>query len=241
MWSMLFDSSECMRYCITLFNDGHGIRCEDEEENQICSRCESNRSHPQLIEKLDYSAITSTKRKTPTVFETAHQAAKMRRVDITAEEQRYVEGFQKALVSFRDVCPICLLYMGIHEVPHSIQLCPIMEEEMLRSYMSVKKQIHYDDKMHDPICFYCNIPICHNLLHPPYGTKQSCIYPSVVLCVAWAVFNGKGSHTQLETRFNQRFPSMNTYVAWLNSQPIPGHKSNLTAVFLWFTAKVFDL
>jgi hypothetical protein len=121
MWSMLFDSSECMRYCITLFNDGYGIRCEDKEENQICSRCESNRCRPQLIEKLDYSAIT--------VFKTAHQAAKMRRVDITAEEQRYVEGFQKALVSFRDVCPICLLYMGIHKVSHSIQLCPIMEEE----------------------------------------------------------------------------------------------------------------
>jgi hypothetical protein len=242
VWGMLFNSTECLRYCITLFNDGHGIRCGDDEENQICSRCESSRSRPRLIDIVtEGSSGGSIKRRAPSAFETAHQAAKMRKVEITAEEQLYVERFFKALACYRNTCAMCLLFGGMETTFHRMRFCPVLGEASTDALRLLKNQLHYDSKIHAPICYHCHIPICHNMLHPPYGGQQDCTHPDVVMYVAWAVFHGKGSQPKLESRFGRTFPTIEAYIAWLNGPPIAGHKSNLTAVFLWYTFLTFGL
>ncbi|KAF9521302.1 P-loop containing nucleoside triphosphate hydrolase protein, partial [Crepidotus variabilis] len=38
-WEMIFGVQLCLRYSITLFNDGKGIACGDDDCNEECSRC----------------------------------------------------------------------------------------------------------------------------------------------------------------------------------------------------------
>jgi hypothetical protein len=240
VWAMLFDSLECLRYCITLFNDGHGVRCGDDELNQICSRCESSRSRPQFIAG-DMLTGGSFKRKAPSVFESAYQAAKMRKVDITAEEQSYVESFLKALTCYRATCTMCLLGGGMDSGFHPIQSCPTLDDSSRDTLNLFRRRLHYDSKMHAPICYHCHIPICHNLLHPPYGGQQNCAHPDVVMHVGWAVFHGKASLPKMQAHFGQMFSTFDAFIGWLNGPPVAGHKSNLTAVFLWYTFLTFGL
>jgi len=245
VWNMLFDSEECLRYCMTLYNDGRGIRCSDDEENQICSRCElskgkgKNRAHFAMDSRKMSAAAAGIKRKTQSAFESAYQAAKMRRVEITAEEQEYVANFQRALTCYRATCVLCIVKDGTHD-DHDFRSCPTLMSMFgnddgtkgLFLYKSFKNKLHYDHTIHNPICYYCHVPICHNLLHEPVGTAVTCTYPDVVDCIGWTLYQGAGTRPLLQKEFSMNFNSIDSYTAWLNGSPIAGHKSNLSAVFL---------
>jgi len=106
-------------------------------------------------------------------------------------------------------------------------------------YRKFRGKLHYDQAIHDPICYHCHIPICHNLLHDPIGS--TCHHLDTVDCIAWAVYQGARTRPMLEKNFAMTFDSVDSYIAWLNGSPIRGHKSNLSAVFLWYTFFLFDI
>lgn len=246
VWNMLFSSSECLRYCITLFNDGHGVRCTDDEENQICSRCESNRKGcPQAgFDGPPGPGLPAIGKQKPVaaIFESAHQTAKMRKVEMTEEEQTYVSDFKKALVCYCDTCAICLFNGYSHPDPLDALSCPLfsLQESSVARYRYFKSKLHYSSDIHKSvICFKCHIPTCHDLLHMPLYYKQDCPNPHTVTGVCWVVFFGTSSRPLMESHFNHSFPTLDAYIAWLNGPVIPGHKSNLTAVFLWYTSLAF--
>ncbi|KXN80825.1 ATP-dependent DNA helicase hus2/rqh1 [Leucoagaricus sp. SymC.cos] len=51
MHNMIFNSEECIRLCITRFNDTFGVLCGDSEENETCSRCLQRALEPLRIEE----------------------------------------------------------------------------------------------------------------------------------------------------------------------------------------------
>ena len=227
---------------MTLFNNGQGIRCADEEENQICTRCELARRRPKITINIHSSpgpSIQAKKRKVlSTNFNSAHNAAKMRRTEITSDKHAYMAMFQKALSSYNNACPFCVLYGTVFD-SHRLDTCSILQSlgtDALEKYKTWKLQLNYSNKHHPPICYHCHIPQCHNLLHPPFGANASRANPEVITSVAWSQHK---SHLQLEYEFQKQFVRMEEYVAWLNGPPISCHKSNLTTVFLWYTSFIF--
>jgi len=193
------------------------------------------------------AATAGVKCKTQSIFESAHQAAKIHWVEIMAEEQEYVANSQRALTCYRATCTLCIVKDGTHDA-HNFWFCPTLmsmfgndDTKGLSLYKSFKNKLHYDHTIHDPICYYCHIPICHNLLHEPVGTAVTCTYPDVVDCIGWTLYQGAGTWPLLQKEFSINFNSIDSYTAWLNCPSIAGYKSNLSAVFLWYTSFLFDI
>ncbi|KIM35204.1 hypothetical protein M413DRAFT_32670 [Hebeloma cylindrosporum] len=71
-------------------------------------------------------------------------------------------------------------------------------------------------------------------LHPQFGKKDCCRYPDLIAPLVFGIFLDPAIRPHMEAHIGQTFENMNTFIDWLNSSPIPGHKSHLTAVFLWY-------
>jgi len=178
-----------------------------------------NRAHFAMDSRMMSAATAGIKCKTQSAFESAHQAAKMCWVEIMAEEQEYVANSQRALTCYRAIYTLCIVKDGIHDA-HDFWFCSMLMSMFsndntkglfLYLYKSFKNMLHYNHTIHDLICYYCHVPICHNLLHKPVRTAVICTYPDVVDCIAndgHCIKVLAGTRSLLQKKFSINFNSL---------------------------------
>jgi len=70
---------------------------------------------------------------------------------------------------------------------------------------------------------------------PQFGRRDACQYPDLIAPLVFGIFTDIELRREMEAFFEKTFESTDSFVTWLNSRPVSGHKSNLSAVFLWYS------
>jgi hypothetical protein len=171
------------------------------------------------------------------------KSSKRQRVVRVQELDSYVVKFKAALSKFNGMCAFCKVW-GHDVARHSILHCPSMVEnedintssQTYREWLSLLK---YEFKKHGKICYFCHIPQCNDALHDTFmPSAGSCEHKNIVPGVAYGIFHHNKWRNRAERQFSQRWLSEVQFSIWLNSTPIKGHKTNMTALFLWFSDQI---
>jgi hypothetical protein len=85
------------------------------------------------------------------------------------------------------------------------------------------------------ICFLCHVPQIDPRLHEinKKGVK-SCRHPDVIGPTAFGIFLREDLKEKAEEHFGVTWSSFKGFAEWLSARPVQGHKSNITAIFLWY-------
>lgn len=130
------------------------------------------------------------------------------------------------------------MIQGIDSNFHDIvqQCLTIRESPGASQFRKFRGGLRYDERKGlSRICFFCHVPQGEgDKLHPQFGGKNACEYPDLVAPLVFGIFHHPDIRGEMELYFGQVFQSTDAFVDWLNSSPVAGHKSNLTAVFLWY-------
>lgn len=229
-WELAISTTECIRFLITNFNDGVGVLCKDSSKASLCSRCQQSPA--------------PRKRKAAATADPFAQSAedvKKRKVMKAYQDSAYIEAFQRALSKFSNTCAFCGVFDKVTEY-HPITRCRTLHNDVenisFGSYQDWKQKIYYGPNHPSAVCFHCHIPQCDDLLHEEFtpGAKN-CTNPDVVGPVAFAVYCLPNLKSGAEEALGTKWKSIDGYLKWLNASPVTGHKTNMTAVFLWYANK----
>jgi hypothetical protein len=156
-------------------------------------------------------------------------------------ESQYIERFKAALAKFTGICSFCRV-AGQEEPWHSIIMCPQMT--MLpdlsctaESYRHWSRGITYQPQYHDKICFRCHVPQCSDRLHATFVSRsdQACEYKDALAGIGYAIFHIEPVKAQAQAAFGCTWDNEGNFLDWLNEKPMSGHKTNLSALFLWYS------
>lgn len=245
MEEWVFGKKECLRFGLTQFSDGKGIRCMDRSNTQLCSHCQKSRNSqrrelatPRDNAEAGPSNLGKRKEREPASgFVKAAETAKRRRLGRLDGERQYTEGFKEALSKFKGICALCKVWNTEREW-HSVLRCPTLETEIAEGgreeYLEWRSAIKYG-KDHKKICWRCHVPQTDDTLHRTFAQGgDACDYPDVIAPVAYGVYWDLRLRSQGEERFSTRWETIEEYVLWLNKKPDVGEKSNITGLFLWY-------
>jgi superfamily II DNA helicase RecQ len=189
--------------------------------------------------------INPNKRKTisPTAaFESQYLASKQRKIELGQGSNAYIKTFERALSLFQGLCAICQLHNRELSDHHPIMQCPTLQAYGITAvddFMAWRKQIQYNSRWHEKICYLCHVPQCHDLLHRTFGGVGSCEYPDVIAGFVYATFLNTTIRKETELYWKVEWNSTSDFIKWLNGKPVAGHKSNLTAIFLRLVEKIY--
>ena len=109
MNEILFGSQKAtwIRYLLTDFNNGRGVRCKDEQGSQRCSHCQPP---------------TSSKRPATEAFMTEYLDSKRQRIEHEQSNAAYVTEMLAALDKYSTTCTYCMC-LGIQAAKHSMLQC----------------------------------------------------------------------------------------------------------------------
>ena len=222
----------CLRYGLTLFCDGRGTYCLDDDSYQNCSVCQ-----PSLLNDCPPPPAPSTSLKRPAEdhINEAYRVNKLRRINKETQRYSYMDKMKSALDFFTYICAYCKVY-GEDIPKHNILTCPLMINHAgYSSYINWRNKIKYG-KHHHKMCYRCHVPQCDDKLHGTFvkGSSQGCLYPDIIAPVAYAIFRENTLLTAACAYFKQTWSNSEDLMNWLNGKPIEGEKSNLTALFLWY-------
>ena len=243
MADWLSSTRQCLRFGLTKFIDGVGQQCTDKPNARRCSRCQGHNT-PDMAKGT--TSLVLGKRPAHQVagsFTEAYASSKRRREDRSAGQDGYINQFKSALSKFNKICAFCCVY-GVIESYHSILQCPTMLwDTRLQTdrdtYRRWKTSLRYNEQLHGNVCYFCHVPQCHDLLHDTFqSSAMSCQHPDIVLGVAYGVFHHQTLHSKAEEHFSQQWSSEDQFVQWLNKAPVTGHKTNVTALFLWYSSTI---
>ncbi len=240
MFSLLFQgtSTSCLRFAITSFCDDVGTSCHDDLTCQQCSGCLKKQSMSSTTEASIKNDISSnaliTKRKLNDAFGLAYANGKACTLKRRSKDQEYVMRMQSALSQFLGLCAYCTALDSSTDAKHGIMKCKRLVQQF-DAYKAFKRSIKYNAK-HEAICWYCHVPQCDDQLHRTFikGSQDVCEFPDIVVPVVYAMLVKLNLMTSAAKAFDQKWENIKDVMSWINSDPIPHHKSNLTAIFLWF-------
>lgn len=247
----------CLRFTMTKFIDGIGQQCSNKPNTMHCSWC---KVHPNDVAlqrpSISFGLTSENSRATNSALgkrPAAHQAAgsfteayassKRRRQEKGAGQDAYVDQFKLALGKFNGICAFCRVFGHINAY-HSILNCETMVSNPTLTtsrdtYRTWKRQLQYKEKLHGQICFFCHVPQCHELLHDIFQSSAgSCQHPDVVGGVAYAVFHNTVLCSKAQEFFSKTWLTADQFAQWLNEAPTIGHKTNMTALFLWYSSTI---
>ena len=238
MYQMLFgqDKDRCICYCLTSFNDEHGVSCQSSP--QACSRCTKPSSHlPTSSSKRPFEfEPPSVQEKSKNPFMTAFQESKRRRIVKEVSTDNYVSRFKVALHKFTYTCPFCKV-QGVAEAKfHPMAQCPTLHQYTTPTgYLDFTKAIHYGDKQKTFICYRCHIPLLNNKLHPPVQfPRVSCTFMDVLPAVALLTYFQEHLKKEASEFFGCNWTTEQEFLNWLNGEAPVGHYSSITMLFLWY-------
>ena len=222
----------CLRYGLTLFCDGRGTNCYDDDSYQNCSVCQ-----PSLLNDCPTTPLISQSIKRPAedLIDEAYHINKQRKIHKEAQRLSYVDKMKCSLDFFQDICALCKVY-GHDVSKHNIFVCPqLTTPKDHLSYVNWRNMIKYG-KHHRKMCYRCHVPQCDDKLHGTFvkGSGQGCHYPDIIAPVAYAICQHHSLLSSACVHFKQKWSNSAELITWLNDKPIDGEKSNLTALFLWY-------
>ncbi|KAF9461605.1 hypothetical protein BDZ94DRAFT_1371120 [Collybia nuda] len=157
----------CVRYGVTVYNDGQGVYCKADGTGYRCNRCKSGSTKQPVISRPE-------KRLAPTTG------------------------------AFDNVA----------------------KETKKRKAVHVTANYEY---------------VCHDALHDTFESgANSCTFPDLVAPIGFAVFCNTTVREAAQEQFGKRWIDLRAHEVWLNGAPVAGHKSNLSAVFLWVLCEFVD-
>jgi len=251
MHDYVFIEEDCLRYAITNHSDGKGVYCHHDQKRQKCSLCAiQNPAAEKFLSRkispptLATSSNSSLKRKRHgpgdgSAFTALMEAAKDRKAKREGENIEYVAMFEMALALFNSSCAYCLM-KNASAGPHTLTACPKFGQ-LWEQYKEWKNSIRYPEKFLNKSCFYCHIPRIGNLLHENVGKPSDCVHPDVVPVVAFGVFLDRGLHSEAAAHFETTWKSLRDYGKWLAMPPTDGSLTHISAVFLWYTKRQFNV
>jgi hypothetical protein len=172
-------------------------------------------------------------------FVDAAKQSKKRKISRSVADTSYIDAFQDALSIYSKACAFCLMF-NRDSLYHSILRCNTLQSDIegysTGTFLDWKGSVRYNSKLHSKICFFCHIPQCDDKLHDTFKhNASSCCYPDVVSPVAFAIFCKPDLKLEAQNRFEMEWPTLGSYAKWLCGPPIKGHKTNMTAIFLWYS------
>lgn len=251
MQEYVFTEADCFHYAITSHSDGVGVYCHDSPTRQKCSLCLAKPLPQRRLYCGDKpiiaptpSAQISLKRKhrgpkDETIFMVLSDAAKNRRAQQEMEKIEYVSRFNKALAIFNSSCAYCLMKNQVGK-SHTLQSCSGMES-IWTTYKSWKSAIKYPKKFPNKSCFFCHIPRIGNLLHENVGKPTDCDFPDIVAVVALGVYLDRELHQEAATYFKTSWKTTEEFSKWLIMLPTDKNLTHISALFLWYTKRQFDV
>lgn len=236
MYKWLFSKKKiCLRYGMTIFCDGVGTYCHNDSSYQKCSICE-----PSLLNSTINTSSTnhSTKRPAEDRLDEAYRISKQRKINKETQSLDYVDRMKRSLDFFKDICAYCKVH-GKDVPKHNILDCPQLAADQYKdrsSYIRWRDDIQYHKERHNRICYFCHVPQCHDRLHPTFvkGSPRVCTYPDIVAPVVYGICHKPAILSCAREYFYQEWNNMTEFMTWVNSIPINGEKSNLTALFSWY-------
>lgn len=257
----LFGLKRCLRYGITLHNDGAGIRCRSLPSNQLCIVCASDVNHdPTEIRiaqmpksrSMDQMVCTTAPRIVQMPAEigrpsgTAAFVASMNhsnslRSGRQQEVAQHAHRVRRALQCLTYSCVFCTVMQGEAIAGHDLHTCPCldMHENPSQSwghYLDWRKQLQYTRK-HKKICFMCHVPQINDALHPTFAKAKSggpCEFADIIAPAAFGIFHNNKLRTGAMEHFGQEWPGITHFTGWLIAPPNPGSYSNIIDLVLWY-------
>lgn len=186
----------------------------------------------------------STKRKqspATTVFDTQMHLAKKRKTERTSNQSQYVKNFEASLALFMGACGFCHLF-GKESTKHSITKCSTLEEHVGMSpgdFFDWQKLLRYDAKLHGVVCYFCHLPQVDDSIHNTILAKAAgCVSDrkDLLAPMAYGIFHIPHLKKAAEKKFFQvgRWSTLLEYAQWLTAAPQGEHRTNLSALFLWY-------
>lgn len=258
---------QCVRYLLTQFTDGTGVECKNVPDAQKCNRCTTTRIPPKHPSRrpphhsafnpsssslstttaaADAVAAPLAKRKfgnatVSSAFHTQFDDSKKRKTERILGNHAYLVAFENALMIYSGTCAYCYVF-GRDTLQHTIVRCPTLQHATdnvnIESYKAWKSLLLYSDKLHCAVCYFCHIPQLDDALHDTFEKEaNACHYPDVVAPVGYGIYVNPKGRSNAEAYFKISWPTLDSFVRWLNSAPVAGHKTNLTALFLWYSKR----
>lgn len=249
----------CLRYGSTLYIDGQGIECWEDEKNQLCCVCNKD-SDQQAVSTAASSPHQSTaaivkasahdrkntikKRAFGEIseagdpFAEATANSKKLRTGRQEERMKQVDRMRTALDTLKDKgCTLCYASGYSQRVAHKLSQCPSWEDVgcTLGRYFDWKKDIRYSN--HKGICWKCHVPTCGDELHVPLVKEKGddrCDWPDVVVPLALAIFLHADLKEAAEKYFGVEWATMEEFTKWLVKPPGPGRHSKGMDLLLWY-------
>lgn len=234
----LYGMKRCLRYGVTLFNDGEGQCCLSDEDNQRCSVCEGNRDHrPQDI-RMAAMPRTSSSSSTRDTFALAVQGGREQRAKRDSENLAEAERLGRALDLMHERCSLCAVSTSnACQDQHELQNCPYMRN--WNEYLEWRRRLKYQ-RHHYMICYKCHVPQISDALHPTLtkttkGKGISCRYADVIGPIAFAIYKDALLRRAAEDDMRCDFgKDLIEYAKWLMGVPRNDQRSNLLQVFMWW-------
>lgn len=246
----LYGMKRCLRYGITLYVDGVGVGCHQDEQNQRCSVCSQDESHHpgeiRMASMPRHKTSTTEMMKAMDVPESFAKATEQVR-ELRARQEigvlEMAERLQKELQSLLHTCCICLVHSSTGAMSrHELMRCPSLGERLhvtWSMYKEWRQGLQYR-KHHSKICFVCHVPQINDSLHPTFtktekGGRITCEYADIVAPLAFAIYHSTAVKLRAETYFETKWSKLAIFTDWLMDAPKRGRNSNLIDLFLWYT------
>ncbi|KIK10475.1 hypothetical protein PISMIDRAFT_622127, partial [Pisolithus microcarpus 441] len=233
----------------TLFTDGTGVGCHEDECNQRCSVCKLDPDHrPQDIRMASIprnrgteaeasSSISRTDH--PQSFSQAARQAKELRAGREMGTLGRAQQIEKALQTVMGTCCICLVLgdmEGSSRAQHDLMSCPKLGSFLV--YKEWRQKLRYR-KHHNMICFICHVPQLSDSLHPTFtraqrGRNVGCKYADIIAPTAFAIFHHSLVKRRAEAYFEVEWAGVGAFADWLMDAPKGKSESNLMDLFMWY-------
>ncbi|KAG6819212.1 hypothetical protein H0H93_014238 [Arthromyces matolae] len=255
---MIYSSgNECIRYLLTLFSDGNGVRCADVQGCPKCSRCvqrfaASNPRPPITASQSSSTSTVLTKRRHSTVtaegsnFRQCMVAAKKNKIERSITADEYTNRVLASLALFASTCVACFFVGTESSSKHAITDCETLERYIpgthIRDFKEWQRRLRYDRNVHGKICYFCHVPQLNDDLH---GTIMKdgggCLdaHRDIIAPLGFLLWTVPEWRVRMQDHFGRSWTTLGQFTDWLNARSqVAIHPTNLVAVFMWYTSVV---
>ncbi|KAG6819759.1 hypothetical protein H0H93_008917 [Arthromyces matolae] len=235
VWNMVYRSTDCIRFSLTSFTDTQGVHCEPGSPK--CSRCKSKIAIVIPKRKLSNATVSMDTKKHKANFQHQVELAQKHKAERSIVADKYTEDALDAISLFLGTCSLCAMVGFTTATKHPIVHCPTLDQAMpgvgVHTFREWQRKLQYSSKLHGKI---------NDHLHATFrsgGKGCDDDRRDIVAPVAFGVWCDETLRSQAQVHFNSTWTTLDAYRDWLNGVPAFNHPTNMFAIFLWYSARVF--
>ncbi|KAG6819762.1 hypothetical protein H0H93_008920 [Arthromyces matolae] len=177
-------------------------------------------------------------------FERAMEQVKEKKIARSMAVDKYTSNFLDALACWAGICVVCQI-AGKTSTKHDIVYCETlnhgMEDASITEYKRFRSEIQYRLLEHGTVCYCCHIPQLNDVLHRTFQRGAQSCEPErkdIIAPIAYCAWYYEDIRNKAMAHFKVNWRTFEEFGAWLRGPPRHGHKTNMVALFLWFTELV---